>query len=78
MTMSREALELVRMRNLVADGRVREIRERAGLSLAEIARDVGVHPTTVFYWETRGSIPRGGAAVRYARLLRDIESVISA
>lgn len=71
--MSRETLELVRMRDMVHGGLVRSLRIGAGLSLAEVARDVGVAPSTVFYWERGRSIPRGEAAVRYARLLLDLE-----
>jgi DNA-binding XRE family transcriptional regulator len=73
--MSRETLELSRMRGLVAGGLVREIRVGAGLTLAEIAKDVGVHPSTVFYWETGRSVPRGEGAVRYARLILELESM---
>lgn len=70
--MTREILELARMRDMVHGGLVRELRVGAGLTLAEVARDVGVVPSTVFYWE-RGHTPRGEAAVRYARLLLDLE-----
>lgn len=72
--MSREILELARMRDMVAGGLVRGLREGAGLTLSEVARDVGVVPSTVFYWE-RGHVPRGDAAVKYARLLLELESL---
>ena len=72
--MGREILELARMREMVNDGIARELRIRAGLSLAEVSRSVGVTPSCVFYWE-RGRNPRGKAAVRYARLLSDLESI---
>lgn len=72
--MSRELLELSRMRSLVAGSMVGPLRRAAGLTQAEIARDVGVHPSTVAYWE-RGHMPRGEAAVRYARLVCELESV---
>lgn len=69
--MSTGAVELVRMRELVNGGQVRQVRVSAGLSLAEVGREVGVCPSTVFYWE-RGRIPRGEAAVRYARLIMQL------
>ena len=72
--MSRELLELSRMRNLVAGGLVGPLRRAAGLTQLEIAHDVGVHPSTVAYWE-RGHMPRGDAAVRYARLISELESL---
>ena len=69
--MSRDTWELVRMREMVHGGQVRQVRVSAGLSLAEVGREVGVTPSTVFYWE-RGRIPRGDAAVRYARLILEL------
>ena len=72
--MSREALELARMREMVAGGEVRDIRVGAGLTLAEVARDVGVHASAVFYWE-HGQTPRGEPAVRYARLILCLQSM---
>ena len=72
--MSREILELARMRDMVRSGTARELRIRAGLTLAEVGRSVSVVPSTVFYWE-RGRTPRGKAAVRYARLMVDLESL---
>ena len=73
--MTRETIELVHMRDLVRFGLVRELRIGAGLTLAEVARDVGVTPSTVFYWEKGRSVPRGEGAVKYARLLLDLESL---
>jgi DNA-binding transcriptional regulator YiaG len=72
--MSREVLELAWMRKLVTAGLVREIRTEAGLTLSEVGRSVGVTPSCVHYWE-RGHQPRGKAAVRYARLLLELESL---
>lgn len=72
--MSRDILELVRMRDLVAGGRVRHIREAAGLSLADVARECGCSRSAVFHWE-RGRVPRGTVAIRYARLLFELEEL---
>lgn len=73
--MSRELLELSRMRDMVHGGMVRDIRIGAGLTLAEVARDVGVVPSTIFYWEKGRNVPRGDAAVKYARLILLLESL---
>lgn len=62
--------ELVWMRRAAATGTARAIRETAGLSLAEVAREVGVTKAAVSRWETGKRVPRGEAAVAYARLLR--------
>ena len=75
MSESREVLELAWMRNLCHGGMVREIRLAAGLSLAEVARDVGVCASAVHSWETSRTIPRGKAAAKYAKLLRELESL---
>ena len=54
----------------VASGRATSVREAAGLSQGEVARAIGVTPATLSRWEARQRRPTGGAAVRYARLLR--------
>ncbi len=72
--MGRQIIELSHMRNLVAGGLVGHLRRSAGLTQAEVAKDVGVHPSTVAYWE-RGHVPSGDAAVRYARLVFELETL---
>jgi transcriptional regulator with XRE-family HTH domain len=67
--------ELVRIRELARSGVAREIRTRAGLSLAEVATELGVDPGAVAKWETGKSAPRAEVALRYARLLRELEEV---
>jgi len=63
------------MRDMVRGGLVKEIRLNAALSLREVAEVVGVTPSAVFYWEQGTNIPRGKPAVRYARLLLELESL---
>ena len=70
-----EIFELARMRDTVNGGLVKFVRVNAGLSVREVAQVVGVHPTTIFCWEKGGSIPREEAAVRYAKLLFDLERI---
>jgi len=72
--MSRETAELVRMRALVHGGVVRDLRVDAGLTLREVAKAVGVTASTIHRWE-HGKRPTGDAAVRYARLLFELETL---
>ncbi|GAB2966351.1 helix-turn-helix transcriptional regulator [Streptomyces heilongjiangensis] len=46
----------------------RDLRERAGLSKAQVARTLGVNPSTVAGWET-GRDPSGELRMKYAYLL---------
>ena len=68
------ALLISEARELVRSGEARELRLAARLSLAELAEDVGVHPTTIWGYEAGRRTPTGAAAVRYARLLRKLGS----
>ena len=70
-----ETLQLVRMRDMVRGGLVRELRIGAGLSLSEVARAVGVTPGAVHHWERGIRLPQGQAAVRYALLICSLESL---
>lgn len=50
--------------------RLQEARERAGLSLVEVGQRVGVHNSTVYYWETGRSAPRSRNIIdRYLAVL---------
>ena len=60
---------LVEARRLAKSGEARILREAAGLSLAEVARGVGVTPTAVWRWERGLARPCGRPAAAYARLL---------
>jgi transcriptional regulator with XRE-family HTH domain len=72
--MSRTVIELAYGRELARSGRARALRVDAGLTLADVARDCGVAPSTVLRWE-RGQTGRGAAALRYVRLLQDLELI---
>lgn len=48
---------------------LRRLREAAGLSLRELARQLGEHPSNVSYWETSGQPPRADLLPRIAVIL---------
>jgi DNA-binding transcriptional regulator YiaG len=74
-TAETEVLAIAQVRVDAARGRARDIRERAQLSLSEMARAVGVHTTTVAGWESGRRVPRGAAAARYADLLWKLDQI---
>jgi DNA-binding XRE family transcriptional regulator len=69
-----DALALARLRADVASGRVADIRRICGLlTQREVAQTVGTTPAAIGGWEAGRRMPRGQAALRYARLLEDLE-----
>jgi len=48
---------------------LRELRERAGLSLRELARQIGEDHSNVGYWERSGKIPRSDVLIPIAKAL---------
>lgn len=60
---------LVRARQLGATGEGRRLRERAGLSLQDVAEAVGVDAGTVSRWERGQGRPNRRGAVRWAEAL---------
>lgn len=48
---------------------LRALREASGLSLRELARQLGEHPSNVSYWETSGQPPRADLIVPLSKLL---------
>jgi DNA-binding transcriptional regulator YiaG len=67
---SDDVAALIDARRWVRYGTARRIRERAGLSRQELANGCDVTASAVWNWEARRRVPRGSAALRYARLLR--------
>ena len=49
--------------------RLRELRETAGLSVRELARQIGESNTNVSYWERSGQIPRSDVLAPMAKTL---------
>src|SRR5208283_3826818 len=57
------------MTTKVRGAHLRELREAAGLSLRELARQIGEQPSNVNYWETSGNLPRSDVVVAIAQAL---------
>ena len=58
-----------RTRAELKSGAARRRREAAGVSMAEVARVIGVSGQAVHYWETNRSIPKAANALAYGRVL---------
>jgi transcriptional regulator with XRE-family HTH domain len=72
-----ELVLLMEARDAAQSGRGRRIRLAAGLSQAELAAAVGVSPVAISRWEAGDRRPRGGAAVAYAQLLRELAQEVA-
>lgn len=71
--MTRSHLDLLQQaRRYAKSGTARRLRVEAGLSQSEIAREVGVTSSAVALWESGKRVPRGEAAVRYAKVLESL------
>jgi transcriptional regulator with XRE-family HTH domain len=68
---------LVLARQYCADGRAREIRQAARLSLADMARAVGCSLEALSRWERGERRPTRALAVRFGRVLIDLEQQLS-
>jgi DNA-binding XRE family transcriptional regulator len=55
----------------------REIRRNAGLSQQRLADELGVHWQTVHRWETGRAEPSMPVRARYARLLADLNELVT-
>jgi DNA-binding transcriptional regulator YiaG len=64
-----QVVDLAATRALARSGEARAIRERAGLSLREMAAALGVTRSALQRWEVGLRTPRGESAVRYGALL---------
>lgn len=70
------AITRARLLSNLASGRATEIRERAGISQADIARSIGASRTAIASWEQGIRRPRGELAARYARLLTALDELL--
>jgi DNA-binding XRE family transcriptional regulator len=66
------ALATAEVRQLLLTGTAEMIRRRAGLSLRDVGRAVGVMGSTIYQWEQGRYFPAGGRAIAYAALLRQL------
>lgn len=69
-----DAEQVAWLRAAMRSGKARRIRVEHHLHQAEASRAVGGRPNLVHRWETGARSPRGEMAVRYARLLRRLET----
>jgi DNA-binding transcriptional regulator YiaG len=74
---TRELLLLTQSRKAIESGAAEKLRREAHLSQSEVARAIGVAPSTVSRWEAGERMPKGRAARRYASLLADLERSLS-
>jgi transcriptional regulator with XRE-family HTH domain len=70
------AIQVLQTRRLLASGEARRIRELAGLSLSDVAADIGVTGSAVYRWERGERVPRGRAAADYAVLLLAMRELV--
>lgn len=68
---------LARTRDHCRTGRAHAIRKANSLTRAEIAGPCNVTAGAVYHWETGRRVPRGEAALRYGRILRDLEKHVN-
>lgn len=52
-----------------AGSRLRSLREASGLTLRELARQIGEQPTNLSYWERTGNLPRADLIIPIAQAL---------
>ena len=62
-------LPLAYAADMANESRLRQLREAAGLSLRELARQIGEEHSNVSYWETSGNLPRSDVLVPMASAL---------
>lgn len=58
----------------MSDVELRERRIALGLSVADLAREFAVLPTTVYRWEAQGGPPRGVTSVGVDAILKRLEA----
>jgi DNA-binding transcriptional regulator YiaG len=68
-----DLLRLAAVRRKAASGEARALRIANDLILREVGEYCGVSADTIRGWEIGRCVPRGLAALRYERLLEDLE-----
>lgn len=64
--------ELASIRRLARSGLARDIRQKAGISLVELATEIGASPAALSRWERGQRSPRPDVAARYAAALKKL------
>jgi transcriptional regulator with XRE-family HTH domain len=67
---------IARARALVQSGRLQQLRETGGLSLADIGRACGVNASTVHRWLRHEAMPRGVAALALYELTATLSEAL--
>ena len=70
--MDHDITKLVLARRLARTGEGKRLRERAELTIKEIAQAVGVDTGTIVRWETGRTSPRAPAALRWVDALHAV------
>lgn len=70
-----ELLLLAELRENLRNGEAQRVRQGARVTVAEVARALGVTQGAVAQWERGVRSPRGDIAVMYARILDDLGKV---
>ncbi|GAC1569985.1 MAG: hypothetical protein NVS3B18_01680 [Candidatus Dormibacteria bacterium] len=73
---SSELIARVRGSQLPAPSQRKRIRDAAGVTLREMAQELGVTPMTVFRWERGSSKPIMSNALAYRKLLDALELAV--
>jgi len=74
---SSELLLLAEVREAARTGEARRVRQRARISLSEVAAVCDVDQSTVARWETDQRSPRGAAGLKYARFISKLRDAVS-
>jgi transcriptional regulator with XRE-family HTH domain len=69
LTLAIEGVEFAR------SGRGARIRRNAGVTQAQLAREIGVTTAAISRWETGRRTPRDAQAAEYARVLRTLAAM---
>lgn len=75
MTISEDLSLAIEGAEFARSGRGARIRRNAGVTQAQLARELGVTSTAISRWETGRRTPRDAQAAEYARVLRTLASI---
>jgi DNA-binding transcriptional regulator YiaG len=76
--MNGTAVRIAKVRALASSGEAQRIRERAGLTRGDVARDLRASIGAVRRWELGERAPCGELALKYGRLLDELAALETA